>query len=260
MSRLVICSVALAALAPLAAGRAGDEKKGGDVEEARAVLLRLTNKLREENARKPLKVNATLARAAQKHAENMARQDKYGDDGTNGHILDGRSYADRAEREGYPGGYVQENVGRANGKDGPALAEVMIGFWQKSPGHRAAMLSARADEIGVGAASSASGKWYFCEVVGSRQTKPSKFRCTLANFTKASVRLQVAGGATSLIGAGSVHTYNSKRDVPPGKGLLAQLTPAKGKAVRITLENRAVYRITGDETDLRVEKASTPPQ
>src|SRR5262245_50444502 len=45
--------------------------------------------------------DARLMQAAQDHAANMARQDRYGDTDTNGHILDGHDVVYRVAQVGY---------------------------------------------------------------------------------------------------------------------------------------------------------------
>jgi uncharacterized protein YkwD len=135
-------------------------------DKVRADILALTNKFRESQKKMPLKLNAKLAAAAQKHVDNMARQDKYGDDGENGHILDGVDPKTRVEREGYQSAAGAENVAFFDGVGGIKLAETVVDGWSKSPKHRDNMLSERFTEIGVGVARSKSGKVYFCEVFG----------------------------------------------------------------------------------------------
>src|SRR5262245_42199261 len=93
--------LALLAL-PWAAAPGGDKT---DVDKARQLIIDLTNKHRAADGLAPLKSNATLMAVAQKHAENMARQDKAA------HVLDGKGDKDRAREAGYAG-VVGENVGR----------------------------------------------------------------------------------------------------------------------------------------------------
>jgi uncharacterized protein YkwD len=44
------------------------------------------------------------------------------------------------------------------------LANRMVEWWKNSDGHRANMLNPQFTEIGVGAARSKSGKYYYCQV------------------------------------------------------------------------------------------------
>jgi uncharacterized protein YkwD len=75
-----------------------------DTAKLRKALFQGVNELRAEGkASLPLARNAKLDAAAQKHAENMARQDKYGDDSKTGHVLDGKGRVERMKAEGHPG-------------------------------------------------------------------------------------------------------------------------------------------------------------
>jgi uncharacterized protein YkwD len=135
-------------------------------EQVRAQILDLTNKFRASEKKKPLKLNSKLAAAAQKHVENIARQDKFGDDDENGHILDGMGPKDRVDREGYQSSAGAENVAFFSESSGPKVAAMVLEGWKNSPQHRENLVSEKVTEIGIGAAKSKSGKWYFCQVFG----------------------------------------------------------------------------------------------
>jgi uncharacterized protein YkwD len=125
-------------------------------------LLRLTNAFRKEQKLPPLAMSAALAKVAQDHAANMARQDKHGDDGRNGHILDGKQFQDRIDASGYKYTTAGENTGViVRGTDPVAI---MIGGWKQSPSHRKTMLTEAYTEVGIGVAQSKSGKWYLVQV------------------------------------------------------------------------------------------------
>ena len=128
-------------------------------------VVRLTNEWRSANKVAPLAVNDKLTRAAQGHADNMARQDKYGDEGKGGHILDGKNPKDRIEEAGYKFSTFGENVHCIVRSADPAKQAVE--GWKKSEGHNKNMLSEKFTQLGVGAARSNSGKWYFVQVFGS---------------------------------------------------------------------------------------------
>ena len=127
-------------------------------------IIEATNAFRAENHLDPLKPSVRLIVIAQKHARNMARQDKFGDTDKNGHVLDGKSLSDRIQAGGYEFGRVAENVGYQLNKPDPA--DSMMEGWKTSPGHRRNLLLADVTEIGVGAAQGKSGRWYFVQVFG----------------------------------------------------------------------------------------------
>ncbi len=127
-------------------------------------VIDATNAFRRENHLDPLKPSVRLIVIAQKHARNMASQDRFGDTDKNGHVLDGKSMSDRIPAGGYEFARVAENVGYELNK--PDAAASMMDGWKNSPGHRHNMLQADVTEIGVGAAQGKSGRWYFVQVFG----------------------------------------------------------------------------------------------
>ena len=122
------------------------------------IVLQMTNNWRVSNGLPALSVNALLQQAAQAHADNMARQDKYGDTDQNGHILDGHDFIWRLAQVGYNWSVAGENVAYNFGYANPA--ETLANQWWESAGHRANILDADYTEIGIGVAQGASGRWY----------------------------------------------------------------------------------------------------
>jgi uncharacterized protein YkwD len=106
----------------------------------------------------PLRVNPLLQQAAQNHANNMAQLDRYGDSGTDGHILNGHDFVWRVDQTGYRWSVLGENVAYNWGF--PAPAQELFNQWWGSPEHQANMLSPLYQEVGIGVAVSASGKMY----------------------------------------------------------------------------------------------------
>ena len=78
------------------------------------------------------------------------------------HELDGKKPSDRVKAAGYKYANTGENV--AFGK-GTTVDEIFEG-WMNSPGHRANILKAEFTEIGIGAAKSDTGKWYYTQNFG----------------------------------------------------------------------------------------------
>jgi uncharacterized protein YkwD len=126
---------------------------------------RLVDEFRKANKLQTLSRNELLAKAAQDHADNLARQDKLGDAG-NPHVLDGKSLVDRVEAVGYVYAFVAENIQVNTFRD---PAKTAFAGWLGSPPHKATMLSAVATEAGMGAARGKSGRWYFVHVFGKPQ-------------------------------------------------------------------------------------------
>jgi len=136
-------------------------------DDLRAEQLRRINEYRMKDKVPALVRNAKLDAAAQKHAENMARQDKVSDSDKNGHILDGKGPDQRLHAEGYQTLQWAENVGLVFGmQSAQRSSERAIDQWVKSPGHYKNIMSDMFDETGIGIAQSQSGKWYFCQTFG----------------------------------------------------------------------------------------------
>lgn len=139
-------------------------------------VIEATNGFRKENRQDTLRPNVRLIVIAQNHARNMARQDKFGDNDKNGHVLDGKGLDYRIQVGGYDFGRVAENVGYQLNKPDPAGS--MMQGWKTSPGHRRNMLLADVSEIGVGAAQGKSGRWYFVQVFGRPPEPPRAIKTT----------------------------------------------------------------------------------
>ena len=94
----------------------------------------ITNEFRVANKLAQLKLNPILGKLAQGHADNMAKQDRYGDDGKNGHIMDGAGTKERFLAADYKFKAAGENVGSHSAT--ASQAKLMIDIWLQSPGHR----------------------------------------------------------------------------------------------------------------------------
>lgn len=129
-------------------------------------LSNAINAYRNENGLKTLATHAALETAAQKYAQFLANRDQT--TASDWHNLDGRSPGARASAEGYSAG-VWENVQLNWGHANPA-GEAMR-WWKNSPGHNANMLNAGHTVMGVGAAKSASGKWFFVAMFGQTPSR-----------------------------------------------------------------------------------------
>ena len=140
--------VILATLALLVAGIAGFGQSADadsyDTEELQ--FLELINGYRQENGLRPLVLSDTLAVAAERHSEDMARYSFFA------HITAASSYYragdepwDRMEAEGYDyNTYKGENIAV-----GYETAEEAFRAWQESPSHNRAMLDDRYRVVGI---------------------------------------------------------------------------------------------------------------
>jgi uncharacterized protein YkwD len=103
-------------------------------------VVELTNIERRKAGLPALKYNPVLAAAAEKHSVDMAMQDYFDHEGS-----DGSSVSDRISAMGYQWSFVAENI--QGGSDTP---EEAVQSWMNSPGHRKNILNSKAQEIGVG--------------------------------------------------------------------------------------------------------------
>lgn len=87
----------------------------------------------------PLKLNAALQRAAQKHADDMAQKGYFSHQSQ-----DGRTPFQRIQAEGYAFWNVAENISY-----GHATAERAIQSWLRSPNHCRNLMSADVTEMGM---------------------------------------------------------------------------------------------------------------
>lgn len=125
-----------------------------DADAVRAVVTR-TNAERHRAGLAPLSVDPQLTEAAERHARNMAKQNRMS------HSLDGRTVADRARAAGYDYRTVGENIAWNQ----PTAAAV-VGDWMSSRGHRRNILGPDFTHIGVAVATNSKGEPYWVQVFG----------------------------------------------------------------------------------------------
>jgi uncharacterized protein YkwD len=129
-----------------------------NVAAAGALAVQQTNGMREAVGLAPLAVSPLLQQAAQAHADNLARQDRYGDSGRNGEVLDGQTLWDRAAAVGYRWQVLGETTGYNYGY--AAAPQMLLRQWTGSLGHLAHVYCPEYTEMGFGIARGASGRTY----------------------------------------------------------------------------------------------------
>ena len=107
---------------------------------ADAPAQRPLNLLRAEFGQPPVRRNPALARAARRHAADMAAHDYVSHRGR-----DGSGLKQRIARAGYASCLRAENIAAGQG----SLAEVLAD-WMRSSGHRRNMLAPRVRDYGLG--------------------------------------------------------------------------------------------------------------
>ena len=114
---------------------------------ARSATLCLLNRERRKRGLRGLRYNRRLAKAAGRHAQDMARRGYFSHNS-----LDGRNFVDRIMRTRYirsrRGSWaLGENL--AWGSGSRATPSSIVRAWMRSPAHRRNILSRRFREIGV---------------------------------------------------------------------------------------------------------------
>ena len=121
-----------------------------------AEVVDRTNVERRRQGLSPLAPSAALMKAAQLHAEQMARTKRLD------HELRGARYPraeDRLRAAGYAWQAWAENI--ASGQPTP---EEVLRSWMKSKPHRKNILEASMSEIGVGFATDRAGRTYWVQL------------------------------------------------------------------------------------------------
>jgi len=208
-------------------------QKPADVEKA---ILTAANAYRAKNGAGKLARDATLDAIAQKHAQALARVDKFGDNDRNGHILDGKDFTDRAKAGGYKPAYLAENVGWNKGFKDPA-AKIMKD-WIGSPPHRKNLVEKMANQTGIGAARGKSGRWYFVHLFGLPLTEQTMIKAALENRTKQTIKFTIGTKKYELkAGEKAVFTHSQ----PSGKVQISITWPNAKKAETSDLDDKIRY-------------------
>lgn len=113
---------------------------GDCTDNPRQAVLELVNVLRVGEGLEPLVLDLRLALSAQGHSEDMTRNDFMSHTGS-----DGSDPGDRITAAGYPWTSWSENV--AAGQPTP---EAVVSAWMNSEGHRANILRAASEHVGIG--------------------------------------------------------------------------------------------------------------
>jgi uncharacterized protein YkwD len=111
----------------------------------RATLLCLVNHERAEHGLKPLRLDAKLRRAAERHARDMARRRYFAHERPGGPDL-----TERLRRAGWRGRGAGEVI--AYGCESASSARTAVRGWMLSPPHRAILLDGRFRRAGPGMA------------------------------------------------------------------------------------------------------------
>ncbi|HEV2853924.1 MAG TPA: CAP domain-containing protein [Thermoanaerobaculia bacterium] len=121
-----------------------------DLDRVRAEMLARVNAARKEAGAPPLRSNAKLDLAAQRHAEDMLARNYFAHQSP-----EKKSVRDRARDAGYDWRMIGENIA-----EGQFSVDEVMDTWLHSPGHRRNILDPGFKELGVGLALGRSGRRY----------------------------------------------------------------------------------------------------
>jgi uncharacterized protein YkwD len=121
-----------------------------DLDRARAEVLARVNDAREKAGLAPLRSNAHLDLAAQRHAEDMLARRYFAHENP-----EGKTVRDRARAAGYDWRNIGENLA-----ENQFTVDEVVENWLRSPGHRRNILNPNFRELGVGLALGRSGQRY----------------------------------------------------------------------------------------------------
>lgn len=122
-----------------------------------SAVISLTNQERAAAGLAPLNANSALHAAAQRESNDMAANTTMSHTGS-----DGSTVATRASAAGYSWHAIGENLAV-----GYTSASGVMAGWMNSAGHRANILNAVYQDIGVAVATGPDGKKYWTMVVGA---------------------------------------------------------------------------------------------
>lgn len=118
---------------------AGEMNESADTDRENNLLQQI-NQVRSRKNLQPLAVDSRLSEAAYLHSLDMAQNDFFSHQGS-----DGSNAAQRIEQQGYDWRFVAENL--SCGLAEPAL---VLQEWMNSPEHRKNILHPQAEHIGIG--------------------------------------------------------------------------------------------------------------
>ncbi len=145
---------------PSREGMAAAVRAAGAVRAADAAgeVVAAVNRHRARAGCRPLRLRASLNRAAWAHSADMARSRHLGHTGTNG-----SSPASRMRAAGYHPRHIAENIAA-----GVRTPQAAVRTWMHSASHRVLILTCRYTHAGVGVARGHGGLWWTLDLATGR--------------------------------------------------------------------------------------------
>lgn len=146
-----------------------------DLAEAAKQVVTLTNELRESKKLPKLTLNPKLRKTTELFAGYMARTSRYG------HEADGKTAAERIEKQEYDYCVVGENIAYAYRSSGFTTEDLVKGLfegWKASPGHLENMLDPDVTETGLAIEMGPSGYFLAVHLFGRPKSAVIEFKLT----------------------------------------------------------------------------------
>ena len=159
MKACAVFAILLLAACANPSGGAGEFRRISPAEEnaVRARHVDAVNAYRAERGLQPVKVSSRLTAAAKTHARDMSVQKRAWHFGS-----DGSSPRDRAQRAGFAGEVVGENISESFDSE-----IELIQSWIAARPTNAVLLNPRATDIGFGWVQEADGKIWWVQLLGT---------------------------------------------------------------------------------------------
>jgi hypothetical protein len=218
-------------------------------EEVEKKVLDEVNAYRAKKDAPKLEADDKLNEIAQAHAKGMAKADKYGDDGKNGHVWQGKGPADRVKAAGYKHLGFAENVGWNVGQKDPGGS--MIKTWLKSAPHEKNISTKDFTRAGVAAAKGKSGKWYYVLVMAKPQVVERTLKLTITNRTKEKIAFRVG---TKKYEIGPDKMGELTHTTTATKVQIGVTWPGKAKEELFDVADKGSYALTESEGKYAFEK------
>lgn len=217
-----------------------------DIPQTEALVLELTNKVRQREKLGSVKTDKALIVAARAFAAYLAKTDSFS------HTADGKQPSQRAEAAGYKPCQLAENLAMSESSQGFAaqkLASETVDGWLNSPGHRANLLAPNVTDIGIAVArvpASSDAKYVVVQMFGRPQSLAVEFQ--VSNATKDRVTYALSGKSHTVEpGMGIRHTVCEPKTIEFRSAGKAAMTGSYSAA------NGTVYTVTGKNGAVKVE-------
>lgn len=216
-----------------------------DIPKVEVAVVEQTNAFRALNKLPPVRIDATLSKAARGFAQFLAASTIFS------HEADGRRPVDRIKASGYAACSTAENLAwhsDSRGFETVQLASQMVEGWKGSPGHRKNLLMEHATETGVAVVKARHEEKYFAVQLFARP-ESLKFSFRVENAAARDVPYVLAG-ETITIKPRQIVTHTTcipldiAFEVKPG-GLIAKaerrsFRPSKDELYRLTTKGSGI--------------------